>query len=113
MNFHVSYGHAAKFILAHKSEDDFSDLYLKLMELKQATPLDILKITAVPVNHSIEILVDPAKVLNYKAFFTTLGFTIQSIRTVTTARPILNGTKNVDEILPAITGILPDEVETE
>ena len=113
MNFHASYGHAAKFILGHKSETDFSDLYLKLIELKQATPMDILKITPIPATHSIEILVDPSKILNYKAFFTSLGFTIQSIRTVTTARPILNGAKNVDEILPAITGILPDEVETE
>lgn len=113
MNFHASYGHAAKFQLSHKSESDFSDLYLKLMELKKATPLDILKITAEPETHSIDVLVEPAKVLNYKAFFTSLGFTIQSIRTVTTARPILNGSKTVDEILPAVAGVLPDEVEAE
>ena len=73
MNFHASYGHAAKFQLSHKSESDFSDLYLKLMELKKATPLDILKITAEPAAHSIDVLVEPAKVLNYKAFFTSLG----------------------------------------
>lgn len=113
MQFHTTYGHAAKFRLAHKSDTEFADLYLKLVELKKATPLDILKITASPETHSIDVIVEPSKVLNYKAFFTSLGFCIQSIRTVTTARPILHGIKTVEEILPAITGILPEDVETE
>ena len=113
MNFHITYGHAAKFVLAHKSESDFSELYLKLMELKRATPLDILRITVLPEVHSIEVLVEPAKALSYKAFFASLGFSTQSLRTVTTARPVLHGAKTVDEILPAITGISPEEVETE
>lgn len=113
MQFHTTYGHATKFILAHKSERDFADLYLKLVELKKATPLDILKITAEPETHTIEIVVEPSKVLRYKAFFTSLGFCIQSVRTVTTARPILHGTKTVEEILPAIAGIAPEDVELE
>ena len=113
MQFHTTYGYAAKFLLAHKSETEFADLYLKLVELKKATPLDILKINPLPDTHSIEVIVEPSKVLNYKAFFTSLGFNILSIRTVSTARPILHGIKTVDEILPAITGILPDDVETE
>lgn len=113
MQFHTTYGHAAKFRLAHKSESEFADLYLKLVELKKATPLDILKITESQETHSIDVLVESSKVLNYKAFFTSLGFYIQSIRTVTTARPILHGSKTVEEILPAIAGILPEDVEIE
>ena len=113
MQFHTTYGHATKFILAHKSEQDFPDLYLKLVELKKATPLDILKITAEPEAHTIEIVVEPTNVLSYKAFFTSLGFCIQSARTVTTARPILHGAKTVEEILPAISGIATEDVELE
>ena len=93
-------------------DGDIADIK-KLVELKKATPLDILKINPLPDTHSIEVIVEPSKVLNYKAFFTSLGFNILSIRTVSTARPILHGIKTVDEILPAITGILPDDVETE
>ena len=113
MNFHAAIGHATKFILAHKSETEFADLYLKLVELKKATPLDILKLTATPDEHTMEVVVTPTKVLNYKSFFTSLGFTILSARTVTTARPILQGEKTVEVILPAITGIHPEDVEVE
>ena len=113
MHFHAVLGHATKFILAHKSETDFADLYLKLVELKKATPLDILKLTAAPDEHTMEVVVTPTKVLSYKSFFTSLGFTILSARTVTTVRPILQGEKTVEVILPAIAGIHPKDVEVE
>ena len=113
MHFHALLGHATKFILVHKSETDFADLYLKLVELKKATPLDILKLTATPEEHTMEVVVAPTKELNYKSFFTSLGFSILSARTVSTARPILQGEKTVEVILPAIAGLHPEDVEVE
>lgn len=113
MTFHTAYSHAAKFKLLHKSGEDFADLYLKLVELKKATPLDILKLTVIPESYCVEVLVEPSKVLSYKAFFISLGFCIQSLRTVTTAQPILHGAKDVEEILPAIAGIASEDVELE
>lgn len=113
MHFNAVIGHATKFKLGHKSEWDFADLYLKLVELKKAIPSEILKISASPDDHTMEVIVLPTRELNYKAFFSSLGFTFLSVRTVRTVQPILHGAKNDTVILPAIAGIDPEDVEVE